>query len=446
MACRDQQEAMTVEKPVRKQKTPFPPIQSVVVASNNRELGVCGHPRSRSAIIGNRFYRDSSPPTTSTMSQSTSPAASISPTSSTSSHPDSLQKDIDHSTSTDTIHTLHNSYFSEPLQRLLIKYGRASHMGFQDPSYKIYLNGTEDGAIIYKILDRTAVISGDPLCPPHLTPSLLQDFRNICKQSRYKVAVVGASAQLARLAQQENFITMQFGTEKVINPATNPLLTGRGGGKRTIQKSRSLLKSGLTVETYDPSLQHDAEIEAHITRIYDAWRTLRNDSQTAQAYVTVYDLFFLPDIMTYLIVRDATQNRAIIGFAALRRYERTSHLDPVIASPTSSQRHRFEPLRELKNISGMPGFVTKGMRALHRHILTKLPLDGKKAFYQRFHPDEEQDGALHMIFFQQPTLRSALAMLHFANVDVQRVVRSSSTHLKQRIVEKGREMRERRRE
>ena len=465
MACGNQQEAMTAEKPVHKQKTPFPPIQSVVVASNNRELGVCGHPRSRSAIFGKRFYRDSSPVTTSMMSHSTSPTDSISPTSSTSSHPDSLQKDIDHSNSTDTIHTLHNSHFSEPLQRLLIKYGHASHMGFQDPSYKIYLNDTEDGAIIYKILDRTAVISGDPLCPPHLTSSLLQEFRNICKQSRYEVAVIGASDQLARIAQQENCITMQFGTEKVINPATNPLLTGRGG-KRTIQKSRQLLKSGLTVETYDPSLQHDAGIEAHITRIYDAWRALRNDSQTAQAYVTVYDLFFLPDIMTYLVVRD--KQHTIIGFAALRRYETTSHLDPVIASPQapsgtvdllmlasftlardagySHLSLGFEPLRELKDISGMPGFVTKGMRALHRHILTKLPLDGKKAFYQRFHPEEEQDGALHIIFFQQPKLRSALAMLHFANVDMHLVVKSSSTHLKQRIVSKGRKMRSRSRE
>jgi lysylphosphatidylglycerol synthetase-like protein (DUF2156 family) len=375
------------------------------------------------------------------------------------SNPSLLQKDVDQENSTHP-HALANSHFAEPLQRLLIKYGHASHMGFQDPSYKIYLNETGDGAIIYKILDRTAVISGDPLCSPNLCSSLLQEFRNICKQSGYKVAVVGASDDLARLAQQENCITMQFGTEKVINPATNPLLTGRSG-KRTIQKCRQLLKSGLAVETYDPSLQYDAEIEAAITRIYDDWRAVRNESNTCQAYVTVYDLFFLSDIVTYLIVRDP--QREIIGFAALRRYADESHLDPVIASShapsgtvdllmiaaftlarDAGYTHLslgFEPLRELKDITGMPGFVTKGMRALHKHILAKLPLDGKQAFYQRFHPDEKQDGALHIIFFQQPKLRTALAMLHFANVDMHLVVKSSSTHLKKRIASRGKRMR-----
>jgi lysylphosphatidylglycerol synthetase-like protein (DUF2156 family) len=239
-------------------------------------------------------------------------------------------------------------------------------MGFQDPSYRIYLNDTEDGAIIYKILDRTAVVSGDPLCSPHLVWSLLQKFRNVCKQNRCKVVVVGASDQLARLAQQERCITMQFGTEKIINPVTNPVLTG-GGGKRTIQKCRQLLKSGLTVETYDPSLQHDAEIEAKITWIYNDWRAIRNESHTCQAYVTVYDLFFLLDIMTYLVVRD--KQREIIGFAAL-----------------------------------------------------------------------------HMIFFRQPKLRTALAVLHSANVDMLLVVKSSSAQLRQRVVLKSKKMRSRSRE
>jgi lysylphosphatidylglycerol synthetase-like protein (DUF2156 family) len=332
-------------------------------------------------------------------------------------------------------------------------------MGFQDPSYRVYINQAGDGAIIYKVLHRTAIISGDPLCSTDMTSALLQEFRKMCKQSGCKVAMVGASDRLARLAQQENGITMQFGTEKVINPATNPLLTGRSG-KRTVQKCRQLLKSGLVVETYDPSLLYDAEIEADITQIYDDWRTARNESQTCQAYVTVYDLFFLSDIMNYFVVRD--QQREIVGFAALRKYKSKSHLDPVIASPHAPRgtvdllmlasftlardagyTHLslgFEPLRELRDITGMPGFMTKATRSVHKHIMTKLPLDGKQAFYQRFHPDEEQDGALHIIFFERPKLRTALAMLHFANVDMHLVVKSSSAQIKKRIGSRGKKM------
>jgi hypothetical protein len=351
-----------------------------------------------------------------------------------------------------------NSHFLEPLQALLIKHGHASHMGFQDPSYKVFFSEAKDAAFIYKILDRTAVISGDPLCPTELYVPLLRDFRQFCKRSGHKVAVVGASDAFARVVQREakSCITMQFGLEKVINPVTNPLLTGKSG-KRTVQKSRQLLKKGLTVETYLPGLQHDFDIEDKVAQIYNDWRACRNDNRTCQAFVTVFDLFFLPDIMAYFILRNP--QKEIIGFAALRSFENESHLDPVIASPhapsgatdvlmitaftfarDAGYKHLslgFEPLQELKDITGVPGFLATGIHAVHRRILSRLPLGGKQAFYQRFHPDAEQDGALHIIFFQQPTLRSALAILHFANVDIRSVVKSGSANLGKRVVAGG---------
>jgi hypothetical protein len=350
---------------------------------------------------------------------------------------------------------LDNSHFLEPLQRLLIKHGHASHMGFQDPSYKVFFSESENAAFIYKILDRTAVISGDPLCPSELHVSLLRDFRQFCKRNGHKVAVVGASDAFARVVRQETqtCITMQFGLEKVINPVTNPLLTGKSG-KRTVQKCRQLLKNGLTVETYLPSLQHDSEVEDKVAQIYNDWRASRNSNRTCQAFVTVFDLFFLPDIMAYFILRNPQSE--IIGFAALRIFEKDSHLDPIIASPLApsgatdvlmlaafrfareaGSTHLslgFEPLPELKAITGVPAFLATGIHAVHRRILSKLPLSGKQAFYQRFHPDEEQDGPLHIIFFQQPTPRSALAILHFANVDVRSVVKSSSAEIGKRVV------------
>jgi hypothetical protein len=348
-----------------------------------------------------------------------------------------------------------NSHFLEPLQRLLIKHGHASHMGFQDPSYKVFFSEAEDGAFIYKILDRTAVISGDPLCPSELYLPLLRDFRQFCKRSGYKVAVVGASDAFARVVQREakTCITMQFGLEKVINPVTNPLLSGKSG-KRTVQKCRQLLKNGLTVETYLPGLQHDFDVEDKVAQIYNDWRACRNNNRTCQAFVTVFDLFFLPDIMAYFILRNS--QKEIIGFAALRLFENESHLDPIIAAPNAPSGATdvlmlaafrfardagythlslgFEPLPELKDITGVPGFLATGIHAVHRRILSRLPLSGKQAFYQRFHPDEEQDGALHIIFFQQPTPRSALAILHFANVDIRSVVKSGSADLGKRVV------------
>lgn len=413
--------------------------KSVVMTTRKSGLDVIQTLNSRSALL------ECSPGTSATSTESQPTCKRMSP----------AQKKVDWLAS-DHINTLDDWSTLEPLQRLLINHGHASHMGFQDPSYDVFFNEAGDGALIYKIVDRTAVISGDPICPTDLMCPLVQEFRQVCKRNGHRVAVVGASDEFARLAQRGNFITMRFGTERVINPATNPLLAGRGG-KRTVQKSKRLLESGLVVETYIPSLRYDPDIEAKITHIYDHWRMIRNRTHTCQAFVTVYDLFSLSDILTYLIVRNIEQE--IIGFAALRRFANRSHLDPVIASPHAPSGTTdllmmaafsltrdagcthlslgLEPLPELEEITGMLGFMAIGMRAIHKRIFCRLPLEGKHAFYQRFHPDEEQDGALHIIFFQQPKLRTALAMLNYANIDLSRVVRRSSTKPGKRIASNG---------
>jgi hypothetical protein len=381
----DKHRVMFAGKPVsHKRQGSIRTSRSVIVTTRKSGLDAPKSRKSRSEPLG----CSQSISTTSTKSQPISTKKSP------------AQKKVDWLVS-DHINTLDEWSTREPLQRLLITYGHASHMGFQDPSYNVYFNESEDGALIYKIIDRTAVVSGDPICPANSMCSLVQEFRQFCKRNGHKAAVAGASDEFTRLAQRDNFITMRFGTERVINPATNSLLAGRGG-KRTVQKSRRLLESGLVVETCIPSLRYDPDIETKVTHIYDHWRTIWNRTHACQAFVTVYDLFSLSDILTYLIVRDI--KREIIGFAAVRRFANRSHLDPVIASPHAPSGTTdllmmaafslmrdagcthlslgFEPLPELEDITGMPGFMAMGMRAVHKHIFGRLPLEGKHAFYQ----------------------------------------------------------------
>lgn len=341
-----------------------------------------------------------------------------------------------------------SSYGKEVLETLLARYGRVAHMGARDASYCAFLSDMKDGAVIYKVIDKVAIISGDPLCAPLEILPLLEDFRKFCKSRRLQIAMVGASSRLAKLAIQHGWIKMQFAVEKILNPLTNPLLLGTGG-KRTVQKCRQLSKAGFTAKVYRPSYEHDLDTESQLVRIYNDWRSKRNQFHTCQAYITVFDMFALHHLMTYIYIKDPQQR--IIGFAALRTLGSGFHLDPVVAledAPsgttdllivTSLSLTRdlgssrlslgWEPLSKLEDISGVSHPIAVIMRALHGQIFKELPLEGKRAFHQRFHPDSGQDSATHIIFFGLPKITEALAMLHFANIDMSEVLSSKASRI-----------------
>lgn len=346
------------------------------------------------------------------------------------------------SQSSDSSSRIFNDYAAQDaLGMLLARHGQAAHMGARDASYSAFLNKTQDGAVIYKVVNRVAVISGDPLCTPLIVLPLLDEFRQFCKSRRLKVAMVGTSERLKELALQQGWITMQFATEKVLNTLTNPLLFGTGG-KRTVQKCRQLSKAGFTTQVYRPSCEHDADIESRLVQIYDEWRWNRNQSRICQAYITIFDMFALHRLMTYVYVKNSQDQ--IIGFAALRKLESGYYIDPIVATadaPTgttdllilaslrlvrdlgiSRLSLGWEPLPKLEDISGVSHPMASIMRATHDKIFKELPLDGKATFHQRFHPDSGQDSATYIVYFGLPKLRDTLAMLHFANVDMYLII------------------------
>jgi lysylphosphatidylglycerol synthetase-like protein (DUF2156 family) len=336
----------------------------------------------------------------------------------------------------------------DTLATLLARYGQAAHMGARDASYSAFLNKTQDGAIIYKVIDKVAIISGDPLCIPALSLPLLDEFRKSCESRRLEVSMIGASGRLAVLAIQQGWVTMQFGTEKILNPLNNALLLGTGG-KRILQKCRQLSKAGLTTQVYRPTCGHDVNLESRLVQIYHEWRWKRNRSRACQAYITVFDMFALHHLMTYICVRDP--QRQVVGFVALRKLESGFHIDPIVATADAPKGTTeflilatlsmtrdmgitclslgWEPQSRLDDISGVSHPMACIMRAIHEHIFRELPLDGKATFHQKFHPDLGQDNATHIIYFRAPKLKQTLAMLHFAKIDISGVLLSKSARM-----------------
>ncbi|KAJ5355244.1 uncharacterized protein N7496_012456 [Penicillium cataractarum] len=336
------------------------------------------------------------------------------------------------------------------IQRLTAQYGRVANMGILDHSYRFFVNQSRTGALSFKVRNQVAIVGGDPLCEPHMIPSLLAEFATYRRKHHWGLAFMGASGSFVRdFARPQGWTTIRFGTERVLNPQTNEVLLERSG-KRIAVQNRQLLnsaKGGVTLGVYAPAVHGtDAQLQSELVGIYDAWRAERNTSAGPQAFITVYDPFALPALMTFVYSRgpDGTIN----GFAALRRLgDGGYHIDPCIAAPGAAKGisdllivsamallHRagvsylgfgFEPVHVLarEDITGMAGPLASLTKEMYGHTFRRLPIHGKKAYHDKFRPDVEQDCGLYLVFpGGMPGPRQFLGMIHMANISLRKIL------------------------
>lgn len=335
----------------------------------------------------------------------------------------------------------------DAVERLAAEYGRVSHMGILDPSYTFFVNKARTAALSFKVRNKVAIVGGDPLCDPSLFPSVLAEFEEYRKRFHWGIVFMGASSTLVNYARERKWMTMQFGTERVLNSLTNEVLLEKCG-KRIIVQNRQLLnpsKGAITLGLYVPSVEEDLALQDQLFAIYDSWRLERNRTSSTQAFITVYDPFSLPGLMTYIYTRGPDGNPN--GFAALRKIGANQgyHIDPCIAAPGApkgisdllvfaamSLLNRagvsylslgFEPLDELGEITGMPPLLDKLTRAIYLHAYPRLPIGGKKAYHNKFRPDEQQESGLFLVFpsgVYNP--REMVATIHMANISIRKLI------------------------
>ncbi|KAA8649312.1 hypothetical protein EYZ11_007051 [Aspergillus tanneri] len=337
------------------------------------------------------------------------------------------------------------------VESLAARYGSVSHMGMLDRSYRFFVNKDQTGALCYKVLNHVAIVSGDPLCEPDQFDAILDEFARYRKRHSWELAFMGASEVFAKYARKQRWNTMQFGVERVLNPRTNDVLLERSS-KRVLVQNRQLLhpdKGGITLGVYVPAYSEDLAFQSELMAIYDAWREQRNQSatSTSQAFITVYNPFDFPNLMTFLYTRgpDGTIN----GFAALRRVGANNgyHIDPCIAAPGAPKGitdlltyaamallHRadvshlslgYEPLTELGEISGMSLTLERITRSMYHHTYQRLPIRGKKAYHDKFRPDASQESGLYVVFpAGAPGIRQMLAIAHMANISIRKLMRT----------------------
>lgn len=332
------------------------------------------------------------------------------------------------------------------LEKLIEHYGRVSHMGILDSSYTFFITEDRKAALYYKVKDKIAVVGGDPLCDPSLFPQVLSEFEKYRKRSGWGIAFLGAGETFVEYVKKQKWTTMCFAVERVLNPMTNPVLHGNAG-KSITRISKNLMdpkKEGITLEAYTPRLGKNVKLQQQLVKVYEEWRDHRNGSKRPQAYITIYDPFALPELMTYIYSKD--RNGVPHGFAALRILgaNKGYHLDPYVAAPGAPKGITdlllygmmalldtakisylslgYEPLDDLGDITGMPKLMAKLSRKIYRRIFQGLQVSGKKDYHDKFRPDEAQQSNLYLAFPPGiPSLRHMTAIVHVANIKLRLV-------------------------
>ena len=320
-------------------------------------------------------------------------------------------------------------------------------MGVLDRSYAFFITEDRTAALHYKVKDKVAVVCGDPLCDPSLFPLVLSEFERYRKRKGLGIAFLGAGETFVEYAKSHKWTTMCFGVERVLNPMTNQVLHGNAG-KSVTRISKNLLdpkKEGISIEIYTPRLGKNLKLQQQLVQVYEEWRDHRNESKKAQAYVTVYDPFALPDLMTYIYTKD--RNGILNGFAALRTLgaNKGYHLDPYVATPSAPKGITdlliygtmalldqakvtylslgYEPLDDIGEISGMLNSVAYISRKVHRRIFQGLHVAGKKDYHDKFRPDDAQQSNLYLVFPPGlPNLKHLTAIVHTANIKLRQAV------------------------
>ncbi|KAI2672405.1 hypothetical protein CBS147332_9186 [Penicillium roqueforti] len=352
----------------------------------------------------------------------------------------------------DTVFTLDDFKTTTAIQQIAAIHGRVAHMGILDHSYRFFVNKTRTAALSFKVQNGVAIIGGDPLCNKDEIPEVLSEFAAYRRRHHLSIAFMGVSESFLKdHAKPNGWTTIHFATERVLNPQTNEVILEKSG-KRILTKSRQLTnknKGGITIGVYAPAVHGiNQELQNNLITIYDTWRAERNASAIPQAFITVYDPFAVPALMTFLYTR--TPDGTINGFAALRRLASGGyHVDPCIAAPGSVNGISdlllimsmallrragisylglgVEPLQTLtaEDIGGMPWACKKITRGLYDHAFHRLPISGKKAYHDKFRPDPTQDSDLYIAFPRGvPGPRHGLAMIHMANISVRKIFRA----------------------
>jgi lysyl-tRNA synthetase class 2 len=154
--------------------------------------------------------------------------------------------------------------------RLVAECGRDSLSYFalrRDKSY--FFSPSERSFVAYRVVNGTALVSGDPIGDELEFPALLAEFRRLAQLQGWRFAVVGASAAQLPVYRSLGLRAIYLGDEALVDPGAFSL---EGRKIRKVRQSVARLeRAGYRVRVL-AARDCDAELRRELAEVSCAWR------------------------------------------------------------------------------------------------------------------------------------------------------------------------------
>jgi lysyl-tRNA synthetase class 2 len=151
---------------------------------------------------------------------------------------------------------------------IVAEHGRDSIAPFALRADKAYFF-SHGGVLAYRTLRETAVVAGDPVCPPGAEAAILADFEAFARGRGWDVVLLGARDEHLSGYARLGLHTLQVGLEAVVDPAAFDL---EAPGSKTVRKAvRRVARRGWTIELVRGD-QLTPPLIADLADVETAWR------------------------------------------------------------------------------------------------------------------------------------------------------------------------------
>jgi lysylphosphatidylglycerol synthetase-like protein (DUF2156 family) len=315
---------------------------------------------------------------------------------------------------------------------LIRQYGGVVSHAALDPSHFSFRTPNVEGLISFLLVNRCAVVHGDPICAPENTTFLADAFVDYCADNGWSIIYVIATANLQAYARERGYASMEVAGLLIADLQNNSEEGPQAHHLR--QHLNHIRRAGAVVREYKG--EPDAQMEARAQAACEAWLDGRHGPQM---YLGRLRLFNDRVGRRWFIAEHADK---VIGFLSMLRVGCTEFRDLinlVFSSPTAPlytnelmivtalQALREEgvgsvclgvgPLKVLGRVEGCSAITEWLSRKLYALFSTKLMhQNNKSVFWDKFRVTQKEP--LYLLF-QSPQigLREVYALsqaLHFS--------------------------------
>ncbi len=171
------------------------------------------------------------------------------------------------------------------------------------------------GVVAYRVIGRTAVVSGDPIGPPGAVPALIDPLRRRAHHGRGRIVLYGSSARHLDTYRTLGLRAICVGEEAVVDPAA---FTLEGRPVRKLRQSvHRIARRGWRIEAWW-GRDIGAQLESEIDGLEATWRSGRERMLGFAMAMGEFDLGVRPSDLYVLAWSPEGRLGAVMRFLAYR--------------------------------------------------------------------------------------------------------------------------------